>query len=177
MNAQANKTKGFTIIEVVLVLAIAALIFLMVFIALPALQRNQRDTARKNDMSRVITAVGSWQGNNRGNLPTLTPTFQYGTQTAAGTVAPTGSLIDRYLRAGGDNFQDPSGKFYTFENTAAAAAIPTTSDATSTAQTTVRIFVTPTTTCNGETLTTGQGNRKVSFRLILEGGGVLCQSN
>lgn len=38
---------GFTIIEVVLVLAIAGLIFMMVFIALPALQRNQRDTKKK----------------------------------------------------------------------------------------------------------------------------------
>ncbi len=47
MSRQQLKEKGFTIIEVVLVLAIAALIFLMVFIALPALQRNQRDTARK----------------------------------------------------------------------------------------------------------------------------------
>ncbi len=37
MNAQQTENKkGFTIIEVVLVLAIAALIFLMVFIALPA---------------------------------------------------------------------------------------------------------------------------------------------
>jgi prepilin-type N-terminal cleavage/methylation domain-containing protein len=45
MNApQLENKKGFTIIEVVLVLAIAALIFLMVFSALPALQRNQRDT-------------------------------------------------------------------------------------------------------------------------------------
>ena len=34
-----NSKKGFTIIEVVLVLAIAGLIFLMVFVALPALQR------------------------------------------------------------------------------------------------------------------------------------------
>ncbi|OYX35483.1 hypothetical protein B7Z00_05080, partial [Candidatus Saccharibacteria bacterium 32-50-10] len=37
MSKQELKQKGFTIIEVVLVLAIAALIFLMVFIALPAL--------------------------------------------------------------------------------------------------------------------------------------------
>ena len=49
--------KGFTIIEVVLVLGIAALIFLMVFIAVPVLNRNQRDTARKNDLSLVSTAV------------------------------------------------------------------------------------------------------------------------
>ena len=33
-----RRNKGFTIIEVVLVLAIAGLVFLMVFIALPSLQ-------------------------------------------------------------------------------------------------------------------------------------------
>ena len=44
---QANERGGFTIIEVVLVLAIAGLIFLMVFIALPTLQRSQRDTQRR----------------------------------------------------------------------------------------------------------------------------------
>ena len=57
---------GFTIIEVVLVLAIAGLIFLMVFVALPALQRSQRDTARKNDVSMVIDAIKRWQSNNKG---------------------------------------------------------------------------------------------------------------
>ena len=66
MSKQELKQKGFTIIEVVLVLAIAALIFLMVFIALPALQSSQRDTARKNDVSIVASAVNSWSGNNRG---------------------------------------------------------------------------------------------------------------
>lgn len=66
MSRQQLKEKGFTIIEVVLVLAIAALIFLMVFIALPALQSSQRDTARKNDVSIVAAAVNSWSGNNRG---------------------------------------------------------------------------------------------------------------
>ena len=50
MNATKNKEKGFTIIEVVLVLAIAGLIFLMVFIARPALQRGQRDTQRRDDV-------------------------------------------------------------------------------------------------------------------------------
>lgn len=70
MNAQTkNNTKGFTIIEVVLVLAIAGLIFLMVFIALPALQRSQRDQARKNDVTTVSSAVTSYTSNNRGNFP------------------------------------------------------------------------------------------------------------
>ena len=61
--------KGFTIIEVVLVLAIAGLIFLMVFIALPALQRSQRDTQRRNDMARLATALTQYQANNGGGLP------------------------------------------------------------------------------------------------------------
>ena len=61
-----NQTrKGFTIIEVVLVLAIAGLIFLMVFIALPTLQRNQRDTQRKNDLSRLKTALDSYKSYSR----------------------------------------------------------------------------------------------------------------
>lgn len=58
--------QGFTIIEVVLVLAIAGLIFLAIFIALPALQRAQRDQARKNDVGLVADAIKRWQGNNRG---------------------------------------------------------------------------------------------------------------
>lgn len=57
--------KGFTIIEVVLVLAIAGLIFAMVFIALPALQRSQRDQSRKNDASTVAAAITSWNSANR----------------------------------------------------------------------------------------------------------------
>ena len=69
MNVQTKSTKGFTIIEVVLVLAIAGLIFLMVFIALPALQRSQRDQARKTDVSTVASAVTSYTSNNRGDFP------------------------------------------------------------------------------------------------------------
>lgn len=70
--AKNIKTKqGFTIIEVVLVLAIAGLIFLMVFIALPALQRSQRDTQRRNDYSMLSTAVTNYISNNNGRLTKL----------------------------------------------------------------------------------------------------------
>ena len=65
-----RKSRGFTIIEVVLVLAIAGLILLMVFIALPALQRGQRDTQRRNDVSRLMSQVNSFQTNSRGSVPT-----------------------------------------------------------------------------------------------------------
>ena len=72
MNTTKQTGKGFTIIEVVLVLAIAGLIFLMVFVALPALQSGQRDTARKQDVGDVASAVTSYANNNRGAFPTTT---------------------------------------------------------------------------------------------------------
>lgn len=92
-----NNKKGFTIIEVVLVLAIAGLIFLMVFLALPALQRSQRDTQRKNDASRLRAAVTDYSSNNRGALP----------WTAAGTIAKDSAFLKNYVLKG-SSFNDPS---------------------------------------------------------------------
>lgn len=73
-----TKLEGFTIIEVVLVLAIAGLIFLMVFIALPALQRSQRNTRRREDMARIMSAVADYQGNNGGRLPLISMVISSG---------------------------------------------------------------------------------------------------
>lgn len=67
--AQVQKKEGFTIIEVVLVLAIAALIMLLVFLAWPALQRGQRDQGRKADIGLVGSAIGTYKTNNKGNFP------------------------------------------------------------------------------------------------------------
>ena len=64
-----QRRKGFTIIEVVLVLAIAGLIFLMVFLALPALQMSQRDTQRRHDVAMIAAAVRQYMKNNNGNPP------------------------------------------------------------------------------------------------------------
>ncbi|MBS7346734.1 MAG: type II secretion system protein [Candidatus Sacchiramonaceae bacterium] len=65
----SSQTNAFTIIEVVLVLAIAGLIFLMVFVALPALQRNQRDARRKQDLSLLKDAFERYKANNKGRIP------------------------------------------------------------------------------------------------------------
>lgn len=68
---KSNKDKGFTIIEVVLVLAIAGLIFLTVFLALPALQKSQRDNARRQDVGNVVAALQSYLADNN-SLPATT---------------------------------------------------------------------------------------------------------
>ncbi len=72
MNTRQQQ-QGFTIIEVVLVLAIAALIFLMVFVALPALQASQRDTARKNDASIVASGVTKYTSSEGKAVAGTTP--------------------------------------------------------------------------------------------------------
>lgn len=71
MNTKLQQRKGFTIIEVVLVLAIAALIILMVFIAWPALQRTQRDQARKSDIALIGSTISTFKSNNKGKLPDI----------------------------------------------------------------------------------------------------------
>src|SRR5436190_16069782 len=68
--ATVSVMRGFTIIEVMIVLAIAALILLVVFTAVPALQRSQRNNARKSDVSRVSASVISYISNNTGTMPT-----------------------------------------------------------------------------------------------------------
>ena len=67
---KTKREEGFTIIEVLIVLAIAGLIILIVFLAVPALQRNSRNTQRRNDVSSLLGAVQEYSNNNAGSLPT-----------------------------------------------------------------------------------------------------------
>lgn len=92
MTKQNIKSKqGFTIIEVVLVLAIAGLIFLMVFIALPALQRSQRDTQRRQDYANLTAAIENYMANNNGNLPRAGVTLSPSTYINADGADPNGT--------------------------------------------------------------------------------------
>lgn len=67
---QKPNKEGFTIIEVMIVLAIAALILLIVLLAVPALQRGSRNTQRKNDASQISAAYANFLDNNGGIKPT-----------------------------------------------------------------------------------------------------------
>jgi prepilin-type N-terminal cleavage/methylation domain-containing protein len=58
-----TKQHGFTIIEILIVLAIAGLILLIVFFAVPALQRSARNARRKRDLGRFYAAVQEYAAN------------------------------------------------------------------------------------------------------------------
>lgn len=99
----SKNSSGFTIIEVVLVLAIAGLIFLMVFIALPALQRGQRDAQRKEDVSRVSVQLTNYLASTRGAVPNSADSLG---KFVLGFLKGTSSTV------AGDDYIDPNGNNY-----------------------------------------------------------------
>jgi prepilin-type N-terminal cleavage/methylation domain-containing protein len=64
-----RKQQGFTIIEVLIVLAIAGLILLIVFLAVPALQRNARNTTAKDEGAQLASAATEFTNNAGGTVP------------------------------------------------------------------------------------------------------------
>lgn len=87
-----KQTTGFTIIEVMIVLAIAGLILLIVFLAVPALQRNSRNTQRRNDVTKILAAIQEYTNNNNGTLPLTSGQFSAAAQF--GTAAPKTGFYD-----------------------------------------------------------------------------------
>lgn len=67
-----KSSQGFTIIEVMIVLAIAGLILLIVLLAVPALQRNARNTAIKDDAGAIAAGISEFATNNDGAKPDAT---------------------------------------------------------------------------------------------------------
>ena len=60
---------GFTVIEMILVLAVAGMILSMVLWAIPSLQRNGRNNQRKQDVATILQAVSRYALNNSANFP------------------------------------------------------------------------------------------------------------
>lgn len=69
MFTKKSNSKGFTIIEVLIVLAIAGLIMLIVFLAVPALNRNARNTQRRDDVAALMAMFAETLNNNNATLP------------------------------------------------------------------------------------------------------------
>lgn len=72
---QLRRQKGFTLIEVIIVLAIAALIILVVLQAVAGAQKSQRDNTRKQESSRISSYLTQWSSNNNGKYPPSTDTL------------------------------------------------------------------------------------------------------
>ena len=64
-----NNKKGFTLIEIVIVLAIAALVLAGILLAVRGAQENRRDSQRRADLGKLSAQLEASASNNNGVYP------------------------------------------------------------------------------------------------------------
>ena len=158
-----KKFRGFTIIEVTLVLAVAGLIFLMVFVALPGLRASQRDAERRENVAIFLESVKKYQNNNRGALPTNWHSFK-----------------NDYFK----NKSDPSGENYNLVVVNCGSNADTecngSGDITNIYKSSwpngYKLVVIKQATCRGDRAVGTKNPRKIAVLNRLEGAGVFCSN-
>ncbi|MBQ6375345.1 prepilin-type N-terminal cleavage/methylation domain-containing protein [Candidatus Saccharibacteria bacterium] len=198
--------KGFTFVEVVLVLAIAGLIFSMTFIALPALWASQRDTDRREDVLGFISTLQKYQSNNsRGALPgDKTDTKKLSELENGISVIPEGD--NNFTTTGGDTdtswlsfyrnyfnrntFVDPDGPYYTWQimicqpganngdgyKTCANGDLTTLYNSSFGGDSAYKLYIVESAICYGGEAVYSNNARRVAALYRLEGGGVYCEN-
>jgi len=160
-----KRTEGFTIIEVLIVLAIAGLILLIVFIAVPALQRNARNTQRKNDIAGILGIVTEFSNNNAGQLPTTATLFLKAAVVGGGAGTQQATVNTSY-------YDSASGMTLTMSATTGAVTNPNNSD---------QVVLVRGAACDGTTGNSiggaGVSGRSVVALFTLEGGARQCQAS
>ena len=204
MSSKIKAKSGFTIIEVVLVLAIAGLIFLMVFVAFPTLRRSQFDTQRQNDLNRLSTQITNFKSGNSNGIPGMSSKNDNnrGTVTGAnidsdskvGTRGTWAYFYKNYLLSNNDTFDDPGGNPYNLQIVYCSAEGDTAkpmkgkSDGADCQESAQRynssfdaqdhtILVVLGARCDGEAAVAASGARNIALLYKKEGGGTLCVAN
>jgi prepilin-type N-terminal cleavage/methylation domain-containing protein len=107
-----NNQSGFTIVEIMIVMAIIGMMLLAMLLVVPSLRRNARNKQRRDDVGSVISAINEYSTNNSGNLPTAANQFSgeaklsfYSASdidysTTAVTSAPGTDVNTLYVRTG-----------------------------------------------------------------------------
>jgi prepilin-type N-terminal cleavage/methylation domain-containing protein len=158
-----TRKDGFTIVEIMIVMAIIGLMLLAMLLVVPALRRNQRNKQRRDDVGSLITGMGEYATNNSGALPTNATQFGQ----VIGTLA--NNYTDGLARLG---YYDPQTEVDYLYSTSAAAT--PTLDAS-------RVYVRNYAKCNGSTMTTtGATRRNVVVLFSVETSGATapqCQES
>ena len=87
--------KGFTIVEVLIVLAIAGAILAAVLLAVPALQRSGRNSTIKTAAQQLVSGINDNEAANNGKVPT--GVAGTGTVTITNTVSTTTTVAGQVV--------------------------------------------------------------------------------
>ena len=120
-----KKSPGFTLIEIVIVLAIAALIMVIVFLAVQGAQRSRRDTQRKRDLDDVAAQLIAYSSTNKGKYPTTGSSALFVLGGPWNGAFQSNSFVQQYLLKNNPSFKDPNGASYGFANTSGLIPIGT----------------------------------------------------
>jgi prepilin-type N-terminal cleavage/methylation domain-containing protein len=98
---QSSPKKGFTLIELVVVIGILAVLLTIVLVAInPARQFSQaNDTKRRSDVSAILNAVSQFAAENNGDLPANIDTTAKEITGVAGGADICTDLVDDYISA------------------------------------------------------------------------------
>lgn len=146
---------------------------LAIFIALPAVQRTERDAERQEDLAEIIRGIKSYQSNNRGALPNGVNAWK--------------DFYNKYL----PKLAEPNGQKY-FDNlsvivcnsaTGAACSGGTGGEAITTFMNNnfetnnYKMIVVTQATCDGSNPVKSSNVRKVALLYTLEVGGAICKNS
>lgn len=189
------RSEGFSIVEISLVLAIAGLIFIMTFIALPALQKSERDTERRESVIKFIDTLKKYQQNTRGSLPSKDMHIK-----GEDAVADRGKTEDWtytddlswgkfYADYFTDNFTDASGNYFNWEisecgndTIGGGCVVRSIKDGISLLPETTfedneyTMYIVTGATCDGDTAVKSANPRKVAVLYVMERVGVYCNN-
>lgn len=142
---------GFTVIEVVIAIAIAGLIMVLVFLGAAQLSSGRRDNERKADAARVLNATRQWVNNNNGTMPTS---------------GDMGTIVSSYITLPGASFYVPS-----TTNTWTVSFMPKNGGAVDGI-----IYVYAPAVCNNSngSLAAPAGSRQIAVVVYQENGGSYC---
>jgi prepilin-type N-terminal cleavage/methylation domain-containing protein len=178
-----KRASGFTIIEVMIVLAIAGLILAIVFFAVPQLQRNARDNQRQSYTTRLKAELDTYASNNAGVYPFsggaalgvyVNPPAAWTNCTTATTNNKTCyDWYNRYIN-GKVNIKDPSSgndAGLNYSTNTALPASPTAGD----------VYISVGASCSGDSLTLAAGtynSKKYAVATALDRAGTwYCVDN
>lgn len=154
---QKSNSEGFTIIEVLIVLAIAGLIIAIVLFAVPTLQRNGRNTAIKSDANQLLSYVSDFNANNDGAMP----------NTANSNVVTTSGLVT----IGNGSGTVTTGKIRTGTTTNFPAAVADGTNVTAPATGTINVYYGNKCNTTSGTITLGASTRSTAVVYSIESSG------